>query len=382
MARYGVGHEIEVGDLDTDAVRDFESRILADVLDAVDQFAGHALGTQVVGQRDVERHGQLAFGGHQPARHVFRRDFEVGRGDGDAFGAQVEDSFGGVLDFGDAFLREFRRQRRDLFHVFAVARSQGLEVGLDTFGDDARRVADQLHFLDVHFVHHQLLHRFDAGSHRRVEHRNDDLLQRLAHFDRDLAAQGQHHRRELLGRGHHLLQIRVDQCRVGLGEGRQVDRFVVVTAAHGVEIAEDAVGNERCERCREQCHGLQTGVERLVGRQLVGGHLTAPEALAVEAYVPVGEVLAHEFLDGAGRRRGVVVLQTARYLGDQRVQERDDPAVDLGAPGHGYLLFLAREAVDVGVEGEERVGVVERAEKLAAHLVHTLAVELEVVPRL
>ena len=66
------------------------------------------------------------------------------------------------------------------------------------------------------------------------------------------------------------------------------------------------IRDERCERRREHRNGLQTGVKRLIGRQFVLVHAAAPETLAVEAYVPVGEVFAHELLNGARRRRRVV----------------------------------------------------------------------------
>ena len=79
---------------------------------------------------------------------------------------------------------------------------------------------------------------------------------------------------------------------------------------------------------------------------------------------------------------GVVVFERFGNVLHQRIQERDDPAVDFGTLLHRNLLFTAREAVHVGVEGEERVGVVERSEEFAAHFVDAVPVELEVVPRL
>ena len=52
--------ELLLFDLHTDFVRHLEARILADVLDTVDQLAGDTFGTQVVGDRDIEGYGQLA----------------------------------------------------------------------------------------------------------------------------------------------------------------------------------------------------------------------------------------------------------------------------------------------------------------------------------
>ena len=109
-------------------------------------------------------------------------------------------------------------------------------------------------------------------------------------------------------------------------------RLVRVATAYGVQIAEDTVGDERRERCGEHRNGFQTGVERLVGCQFVACQTAAPEPLAVEA--------------------------------------------------HRNFRLLSRKTVHIGVEGEERVGIVERAEELAAHFVHAVPVELEVVPGL
>ena len=46
--------ELLLFDLHADFVRHLEARILADVLDTVDQLAGDTFGTQVVGDRDIE----------------------------------------------------------------------------------------------------------------------------------------------------------------------------------------------------------------------------------------------------------------------------------------------------------------------------------------
>ena len=45
-------------------------------------------------------------------------------------------------------------------------------------------------------------------------------------------------------------------------------------------------------------------------------------------------------------------------------------------------ILMAKALVDVGIQGEEGVGVVQSSEELAAHLVHASLIELQVVPRL
>jgi hypothetical protein len=57
-------------------------------------------GTQVVGDRDIEGYGQLALRSYEPARHIFRGDFEIGRGDGDFFAVHVQQGFRRCFDRG------------------------------------------------------------------------------------------------------------------------------------------------------------------------------------------------------------------------------------------------------------------------------------------
>ena len=114
----------------------------------------------------------------------------------------------------------------------------------------------------------------------------------------------------------------------------------------------------------------------------VGIHLSAPETFTVQTYIPVRQIFADEILNGASRRRRVVVVECRRNVADQSVEQRDNPTVDFGTLGNGNLLLLAREAVDVGIEREERIGVVERAEEFATHLIDAIDIEFQIVPRL
>ena len=214
-----------------------------------------------------------------------------------------------------------------------------------------------------------------------VEHRYQNLGQRLAYLDVHLAAQGEHHRGDALGDGHRILQFPVYQGGVGRGESAQV-YGIPVFSAHGIQVAEQPVGHEGRKGCHEPGNGFEAGVERLVGGQFVGAHAAAPKAFAVQSYVPVGKVLADELLNEACCRRGVEILQSVAHLSHECVEQRDYPPVNFGAFGHGYFRFLTVEAVYVGIEGEETVGVVERTEKFAPYFIHPFRVELEIVPRL
>ena len=211
--------------------------------------------------------------------------------------------------------------------------------------------------------------------HLLVQHGHHSLHQRLAHLDIDLTTQRKNHRRELLSQRHHLLQIAINQLLVSYGERRQVYRRICVATAHCIQIAEDTIRDERRERSRQLNNGFEAGVESLVCRQLILGHTTAPETLTIQTYVPVREVLAHKLLNHTCRRRRVVTLQALRYVLNERIEQRDDPAVDLGALLNGDLLLRARKAIDIGIEREEAISIVERTEELTTYLINALDIE-------
>ena len=212
-----------------------------------------------------------------------------------------------------------------------------------------------------------------------IDGRNHDLLKRLAHLDVHLAAQGEHHRSDALGHLHASFEVEVDGSLIDGGE--LVEMHAVALAA---EVLVELVGIEGCEGSQEFGNGHQAGVERLVGRALVVAHLLAPEAFAVESHVPVGEVVVDKLVDESSGTSGVEALELLVDGLDERVDARENPAVDLGLLllRHGRNILCRGPFVDIGIEGEERVGIEERAEELAAHLVDALRVELQVVPRL
>ena len=163
------------------------------------------------------------------------------------------------------------------------------------------------------------------------------------------------------------------------------------------EIAPELVAIERRDGGAQQCDRLENAVEGFVCGLFVGSESAAPEAFAVQADVPVGEVVADEGLDEAAGQGDVVVFVGGAHVAYEAVLQRDDPSVDLGqslrdgqragpCPTRGarYLHCPSARlpAVDVGIKREERVGVVESAEELAADLVNTGLVETQVVPRL
>ena len=93
-------------------------------------------------------------------------------------------------------------------------------------------------------------------------------------------------------------------------------------------------------------------------------------------------MLCDKVFDSTSRRGGVVACQLAVYLLDERVETREDPAVDLRTIRIGDLSNGRIEAVQVAIECEELIGVVERAEVFATHLLNPLRIEADVFPRI
>ena len=219
-------------------------------------------------------------------------------------------------------------------------------------------------------------------SHICVQDGHHSLHQRLAHLDINLTTQRQNHRREFLCERHHLLQVTINQLLVSYGERRQVYRRICVATAHCIQVAEDAIRDERSKRSRQLNDGLEAGVESLVCCQLILGHTTTPKTLTVQTYVPVREVLAHELLNHTSCGSGIVTLQALGHVLHQSIEQRDDPAVDLGTLLNGDLLLRAGETIDIGIEREEAISIVERTEELTTYLIDALNIEFQVIPRL
>ena len=165
------------------------------------------------------------------------------------------------------------------------------------------------------------------------------------------------------------------------GEVCQMHRHDLVATRHAYQIHVEHVCIEGGDGSHQLGYRLQTGVECLIGRELVSSHAAAPEAFAVQTDIPVGKVVVHEILYQSAGLRGLVVVVAGIYLLHQRVQYRQNPAVNLRTFVHRHVGFSIGKSVHIGIESEEGVGVVQRSEELAAHLLHTVHVKLQVVPR-
>ena len=162
-----------------------------------------------------------------------------------------------------------------------------------------------------------------------IDGRNHNLLKRLAHLDVHLTTQCKHHRGDALSHFHASLEVEVDGSFVGNGEYVEVHAIALAT-----QVLIELVGIEGCKRREQFGNGHQTGVERLIGRALVVAHLLTPEAFAVEAHIPVREIVVDKLVDESAGASGIEVLQLVVDTLDERVHTRENPAVDLG------LFFL------------------------------------------
>ena len=186
-----------------------------------------------------------------------------------------------------------------------------------------------------------------------VYHRNHDTLQRLTHLDVHLTAQSQYHRSNILCHLHTGFQFRIDQAFVGYRELGKVYRNHLVASGHANQVHIQTVGIERSNRCHQFGYGLQASVECLISRQLIGRHGTAPETFTVQTHVPVTQVIVYKVgnqTSGLGR---FVIRKASIHVLDQRVQQRQNPAVDFRTLVHRHVFLRVGKAIHVGIQGKE-----------------------------
>ena len=191
-----------------------------------------------------------------------------------------------------------------------------------------------------------------------VDGRDEQGMQGLAHLDIHLPTQRQCHRRDVLRDLHPFLQLLIDHRLVAHGEVRQMHRFGALASRHGDQVAIETISIERCDGGHQLGHCLQTGVERLISRQLIGCHAATPETSAIEPHVPVAQVVVNKVRYGTACAGRIVRIQITVHVLDERVEQRQDPTINLRVIGHRHVWLAVGEAVDVGVEGEEGVRIV------------------------
>ena len=267
-----------------------------------------------------------------------------------------------------------------LFHRLAEFRAEFLEIGFDAFDEHFIVAADDLEALDVDFGCHDVAYRFKYTALRVVGSGHEHLCQWLAYFHLCLVAQREHKRCELLSGGHPEFEIAVDRRCVDVREIGQMDRCGRSWTSVG-KIAVEAVAVERRYGSYKFRQRQQAGVQSLVCSHFVTVASAAPETLAVEAHIPVGEVVADKVVDSAGGTGRLVVFEGFGDSSDEGVEQREYPAVGFGTFGQRHLLHVGGEAVDIGIHCKEVVGVGERREELARYFSHTVGIIFQVVPR-
>ena len=140
----------------------------------------------------------------------------------------------------------------------------------------------------------------------------------------------------------------------------------LVHPAH--EVLVHGLGDERHDRRHQPVDGVQALVEGEIGGLLVPARRRLPEPTAVAPHVPVAELI-HEGLERSPRREHVIGLQRVRRVGDRAMQQRERPAVDLGALGQRDVVGDVN-AVELRVHHEERVGVPPGVDEPGRHPAH------------
>ena len=87
-----------------------------------------------------------------------------------------------------------------------------------------------------------------------------------------------------------------------------------------------------------------------------------------------------EFFDVSRSGGGLVVCIAGIYPCLEVVEQGDDPSVDLGALIERHFCFAVNKAVDVGIEGKKRIGIVQGAEGFSFYFFYPGQVKFEVVP--
>ena len=320
MRRHYAGHIIRAGVVGDDAVGNLETGRLAEVLDAVGQFAGQSFVGQFRRDGGVHRH-------HIPG-------LQVGR-------VAVDRHYRSAVIPGGA--------AGPVINVLAGVH--------------------RLQFPDVQLLEDLRAHLLNVGPFGRRAGADGNGGQGLAHLEAGLAAGGAAHAGHAHRQTGGVHQGAVHQGFVGHGVMGQVDAVGGAGAVGQFQVAVHLLGYKGRQGGHQPGQGGQAAVEGGVGAQLVGVVFGFPEAAAGTPDIPVGEDV-DEFLDAAAGVGGVVAVQMAVHDLYQLVEFGQDPAIQLrfGAPAGGDLGRL--EFVNVGVVGKEGIDIPEGEQHLPEGLLH------------
>ena len=175
-----------------------------------------------------------------------------------------------------------------------------------------------LQLLHVHLAQDQVLDCKDILCLFSIDCREEKRLEWLTHDDLRVLADRKHERSDCLCECH----LTFERC-VGLTCHREVGKVyahLIVSAAHRIKVGIELVGIEWSDWSHQSSHGLKTCIECLISRELVGCHLSSPETLAVEAHIPVREIVAHEGLNQSSSYSWLVCVVVLVNLADECVE--------------------------------------------------------------
>ena len=97
--------------------------------------------------------------------------------------------------------------------------------------------------------------------------------------------------------------------------------------------------------------------------------------------MPIAQLVHHEILNGTAGPSRLKGFEGAVHVPNQALQTAQDPAVNFRAVRIGHLRLTALIAIRARIQGEEIVGVVKGAKKLALHFTNARHIKFEVVRR-
>ena len=187
--------------------------------------------------------------------------------------------------------------------------------------------------------------------------------QRLTNAALGAFAQGTAHLDQTHHQLHRVFERTIDQGRLCLRQQLGVHRSRV-----GGQSQPDRLGHEGRERRHQQRHGLQCSMQGVEAGITIRSPLTLPEARAVAADVPVGDLVDDELLQGTTGASEIVVSQLGAHIDDRRLRARHQPTINLGARSHRRRTRGIKALAQARVVREELPRVDQRAEELAPHL--------------
>ena len=143
----------------------------------------------------------------------------------------------------------------------------------------------------------------------------------------------------------------------------------------------EPIGIERRNRSHELGNCFEASIKRLICRQFIFRHRSTPEAFTVQPNIPVTEIVIYKIRYSPPCTSRLVSGKLFVDFFNQRVQKRDNPTVYFRPFFHRNLGFTECETIYIGIQCEERIGVIQRSKELATNFFHTFQIEFEVIPR-